>query len=98
MSERLPKHEVGPKLTREAVVDTLRLGYLLPFTKYLDQCESEGKTSRDTLLLNIETAEIYRDAGFIEESQATFKDAAEQAFQECEDILYGRIMAELEKL
>ena len=66
--------------------------------RYLDAREAEGKTSADTLALNIEVAEIYRDAGMAEAAYVAFLDAAEQAWQELKHDLYEHLKTEANKL
>lgn len=71
------------------------------FDKWLDnrQAEVEKKnTSKATLDLNIEIAEIYRDSAMIEAAIDAFHDAASQAWNEGDDELYEKLIDEIEKL
>ena len=96
----LPAAEREPVPTKAEVVAALAANpedFSL-LNRYLDTREAEGKTSADTLALNIEAAEIYRDAGMAEAAYAAFLDAAEQAQQELKDDLYKQLKAEANKL
>ncbi len=66
--------------------------------RYLDRREGEVKNSKDVLELNVEVAEIYRDAGLREAAIDAFRDAAEQAWQEGEDELSEKLKGEALKL
>ncbi len=71
---------------------------LVLFNRYMDAREAECKTSEDTLTLNIEVAEILREAGLNAAAHVAFLDAAEQAYQEFKHDLYEHLKAEANKL
>ncbi len=100
MSEKFPSKEGMREISREDVVAALRENpeNLSFFNLYIKRKEGELKTSKDTLLVNMEIAEIYRDAGLLKAAQEAFTDAAAQAWNEYEDEIYQNIIAELDKL
>lgn len=51
-----------------------------------------------TLQLDIEIAEIYRDAGLIDAARKAFFDAADRALEEDKDGLYDTLHYEIDKL
>lgn len=55
-------------------------------------------SSAATLRLNIEIAEIYRDAGLREQALSAFLDALDQASQERNDEACAQLLKEVEKL
>jgi hypothetical protein len=66
--------------------------------KFLDARQKEIVDSRGDLNLNIELAEIYRDAGLIEAAHDAFYEAYEQAVNEGEDELANKLLAEHKRL
>lgn len=100
MSERPSIPENIEKISKEEVISSLQQNpdNLSVLNKYLDIREREGHTNKDTLNLNVEVAEIYRDAGLVDAARDAFEDAATQAWQEGEDELYNRLLVEIEKL
>ncbi len=99
MHEGIPSKEGSPH-SKEKVIASLREDpqNLSVLQEYLATKEAEVYSSLDALRLNVETAEIYRDAGLMEAARDAFEAAAEQAYQEHEDELYGRLVSELERL
>jgi restriction endonuclease Mrr len=97
--ESFPKFNEMPP-SRDQVVESLKNKpeNLEMLHQFLDAREKEVMDSKGALALNIEVAKIYRDAGLIEAARSAFQDAADQAYQEHEDILEQELLAELEKL
>ena len=60
--------------------------------------EQSGDYIGAQILLNIKRAKIYRDAGNADAAREAFADAAEHAWNEHRDELYGQIIAEMEKV
>jgi len=100
MHEGASNQENGEKVTKEQVADSLRQNPkdLTLLNKFLDRREAEGKNSKDTLVLNVEVAEIYRDSGLKDMAKDAFMKAAEQAWHERDDVLYEQLMNEAEAL
>ena len=100
MSEGPPNQESIEQVTREQVIDSLRQNPedLSLLHKFLDKREAEVRDSKDALALNVEVAEIYRDAGLREAARKAFQQADEQAWQEGEDVLCERLTSEALKL
>jgi len=100
MREGAPNQENFEGVSKKQVIDSLRINPedLSFLQKFLDRREAEGKNSRDTLALNVEVAEIYRDANLSAEAREAFLQAALQAWQERDDALYNKLMSEAEKL
>lgn len=98
--EGFPQPENIETISKQEVIDSLVQNPedLSVLNKFLDLREKEVQSSKDTLNVNVEVAEIYRDAGLLEAAKQAFEDAANQAWQEGEDDLYEKIMAEVDKL
>jgi len=99
-SEEFPSQENKEVVSSEEVISSLRQNPedLTLLNKFLDFREKEVQTSRETLILNVDVAKIYRDSGLVEAAKQAFSDAATQAWQEGEDEAYEKIMNELDKL
>ena len=97
MSEGAPNQE---SLSREQVVEILKTSGedLRALTRYLDQREKDCRNGRDNVILNMEKAEILRDAGMPAEAYDAFLDARDQALNEEDEELAARLFAEAEKL
>jgi hypothetical protein len=105
--EQLPsseeKEDEGEEIQAKQVVESLKAD---PENKelllrWLDRRQQEveaANTSEAGLQLNIEVAQIYRDAGLKEYAAQAFRDAAMQAYQEHKDDIYEELTAEAEKL
>ena len=105
--EQLPpneqKEDEGEEIQAEQVVESLKTDpenkeLLL---KWLDRRQQEveaANTSEAGLQLNIEIAQVYRDAGLTEYAAQAFRDAAMQAYQERKDDIYEELMQEAERL
>ena len=104
MTEGPPKLPTPEKkeglITKQQVVERLRTNPedVTPLNEYLDLREAEVTTIQETLQLNIEVAEIYRDAGRTTAAQDAFRDAADQAWHHYDDERHTYCMAELQKL
>ena len=98
---KIPPIESNPStIDKERLVELLRANQedLSPLNAYLNKREAEVISSKDALALNIEVAEIKRDAGNTEGAREAFTDAAEHAWQENEDERYAYCISELNKL
>ncbi|MFZ2167513.1 MAG: hypothetical protein WAV50_01435 [Minisyncoccia bacterium] len=100
MTEGFRSKENGGDISKEEVSLLLRKHPedLSPLHVFLDRREKEVRNSKDTLHLNVEIAEIYRDAGLTDVARQAFLDAANQAWQEREGSLYQVLVAKFEKL
>ena len=100
MHEGPPNQENIERVTKEQVIESLRQNPkdLSLLHRFLDRREAEVRSSHDALTLNVEVAEIYRDAGLRDAARTAFEDAAEQAWQEHEDTLYEQLMNEVDEL
>lgn len=90
-------------MTKQGVIESLKKNPENKelFLKWLDKRRAEIdviNTSKATLMLNVEIAEIYREAGLIDEALDAFEAAAEMAYQEGEEELYKKLLDELESL
>ena len=94
--EGIPNQE----LNKNKVIESLRQNpedrSLL--TRYVEEREKDFKENKDYLNLNVEVAEILRDAGMLDEAYDAFLDARDQALQEQDEELAQRMFAEAEKL
>lgn len=99
MFEGTPNQE-GAEISKGDVIESLRQNpeNLSLLTKFLEKRDAEVTNSKETLALNIEVAEIYRDAGLLEAAKEAFTQAAEQAWQEQDDALYEHLMIEADKI
>ncbi len=100
MIERAPNQEEERAPKREEVVESLRADNR-DFSKlisYVDAKEKEVKDERGDLLLAVEIAEIYRDAGMKDMAMETFQEAIELAEKEGDLELMDRLIDEAEKL
>ena len=97
MSEDAPNQE---SLSREWLVEILKNGgeSLRVLGQYVEQKEKGFREARDNLLLNVEVAEILRDAGMLDEAYDAFLDARDQALSEGDEELAARLLGEAEKL
>jgi hypothetical protein len=97
MSEKFPSKEDFSAPSKHEVISSLQKNPedLSVLHSFLDKREGQVRTSKEALLLNVEVAEIYRDAGLIEAARQAFADAADQAWQEEEAETYEALMAEL---
>lgn len=100
MSEGIPKSEEHKSALKQSVIERLKAKpeNLAPLHEYLDMREGQVKNAEETLQLNIEVAEIYRDAGIIEGAKEAFRDAEVQAFEQRDDGRYQYCIDELRKL
>lgn len=100
MSEKLSSEESFEKISKEEVVNSLRQNPedLSLLQKFLESREKEVTNSKEALNLNVEIAEIYRDAELKEAALQAYIDAATQAWNEGEDNLYEQLMDEADKL
>jgi hypothetical protein len=97
MNEGAPNQEtVSPR----NVIESLRQNPddLSVLEKFLDARNLEVRSSKDALALNIELAEIYREAGMLDAAYEAFLDARDQAKQEGEVDLAVRMDGEALKL
>ncbi len=62
-----------------------------------DRVEKEN-TSLATIELNIKRGRLYFNAGYVDEAYESFEAARLQAWNENEEELYGKIMAEMDSL
>ncbi len=99
MLEKIPDQE-SVEVSKSDVVESLRSNPedLSLLNKFLDKREAGVSDSRGSLALNVEVAEIYRDAGLLEAAKEAFIQTAEQALQEREDALYEELMSEADKI
>ena len=99
MFEGAPNQE-SVEVSKSEVVESLKQNPedLSLLTKFLEKREAEVTNSKETLALNVEAAEIYRDAGLLEIAKEAFTQAAEQAWLEYDDALYEQLMAEADKI
>ena len=100
MIERVPTPEESEIPTREKVVASL-LADKTDFSKlisYVDAKEKEVKDERGDLLLAVDIAEIYRDAGMKDLAMESFQEAIELAEKEGDLELKDRLVDEAEKL
>ncbi len=97
MNEGIPNNESIPK---EEVIESLKRNPedVSGLVRYMEEKERNFKESVDYLNLNIEKAEILRDAGMLDEAYEAFLDARDQAQQEDNHELVQRMFAEAEKL
>ncbi len=94
--EEIPNQE----LNRNQVIESLRQNpedrSLL--TRYVEEREINFKDGKDYLNLNLDVAEILRDAGMLDEAYDAFLDLYYQATQEGDDELAQRLLNEAEKI
>ncbi len=95
-----PKETIETAPAKEIVIASLLTNpqETAVLIKYLEEREKGVKSSLDTLNLNVELAEIYRDANLTDAAREAYRDAIEQAWQERQDDLHAKLVAELEKL
>ncbi len=105
--EQLPPSEEkgneGEEVQSEQVVENLKADpenkeLLLRWLDWRQQEVELANTSEASLQLNIEVAQIYRDAGLKEYASQAFRDAAIQAYQEHKDDVYEELIEEAEKI
>lgn len=65
---------------------------------FFEQEEAKIKTNKELIRFNLERGKIYREAGYIEEAEANFLSALEQARHEGDPELTAIIEAELDAL
>lgn len=102
MFEGSPNSESN-EVSKNEVVESLRQNPedLSLLHKFLDKKEEEVNkinNSRAALTLNIEVAEIYKEAGLFEAAKEAFLQAAEQALDERDDVLYEQLTIEADKI
>jgi len=99
MFKGIPNSE-SAEVSKGAVIMSLRQNSedLSLLNKFLDVRESEVQSSKEALILNIEIAEIYRDAGLVDAAYEAFLDARDQAIQEGDNDLANELDAEAVKL
>ncbi len=97
MTEGIPN---GEAITRELVVESLRRNPedVSTLVRYMDEKERTFRNSRDYLNLNIEKADILKEAGMLYEAYEAFLDARDQALLERDNGLAERMFQEAEKL
>lgn len=95
-----PQNSENVEVSKNEVVESLKNNPedLSILHKFLDKKEAEVKNSSDALGLNIEIAEIYRDAGLLDDAHEAFLDARDQAIQEGDNELAERLDTEAIKL
>jgi hypothetical protein len=100
MTEGPPTNSESVEVSKNDVVESLKLDPedLSLLHKFLDKREVEVQDSREALALNVEVAEIYRDAGLLEAAKEAFIQAAQQAWQEQDDTLHEQLLAEADKI
>lgn len=90
MHEGIPNKE---RITAEIVVSALRKNSedLSVLNQFLDERQAEVKSTKDALNLNVQLAEIYRDAGLVDAAYEAFLDARDHARQEGDDELADKL-------
>ena len=98
--EGASNQESAERISKEQVIESLRQNpeNISLLDRYLIEQKKEIRDSRGELDLNIELAEIYRDAGSLDAAYEAFLDAGDQARQERDDALADKLFAEAEKL
>jgi hypothetical protein len=100
MNEGFPVPEQNERVDKEKVIESLKADAsdTSLLVKFMESREAEVTNSQEGLRLNVELAEIYRDAGLIEMAREAFADAALQAVNEGDDETARMCDAEYEKL
>jgi hypothetical protein len=102
--ERTPNPETSPIQKGEVIERFKEKGRedaetIAFFSEYIEQ--QEGRVDRgeiDLTDLNVSLAEIYREAGFVEEAVAAFEDTAEVAWGYGRKDIYNMCQVEIERL
>lgn len=100
MIERVPNQEDEKVPTREAVVESLRADNR-DFSKLMIYANARGEEltgDKGNILLAVEIAEIYRDAGMKNKANEAIQEAIELAEKVGDLELHDRIIDEAEKL
>lgn len=97
MNEGIPSNE---RISVEVVVNSLRRNPedLSVLHKFLDERQLEVKSSKEALFLNVQLAEIYKEAGLVDAAYEAFLDARDHARQEGDDDLADKMDAEAIKM
>jgi hypothetical protein len=100
MFEGFSAPEQNERIDKQTVIESLKADAsdASMLVKYLESREAEVTNSQEGLRLNVELAEIYRDAGMTEMAREAFADAALQAVNEGDDETAAMCDAEYEKL
>lgn len=82
------------------VIESLKLGTedLSLLNEFLDRRQLEIETSQQSMMLNVEVAYMYKEAGLNKLAKEALIDAAEQAWQENDDELFEKLTEEANKL
>ncbi|KND48673.1 MAG: hypothetical protein AB200_03035 [Parcubacteria bacterium C7867-005] len=99
MPEGTPDQESTESL-RQRVVEALRQSTedLSLLNEFLDRRQLEVGDSRQGMMLNVEVAHMYKEAGLKELAKEAFLDAAEQAWHERDDDLFEKLTEEANAL
>lgn len=99
MFEGAPNQEDIESL-KARVIESLKLGTedLSLLNEFLDRRQPEIETSQQSMMLNVEVAYMYKEAGLNKLAKEALIDAAEQAWQENDDELFEKLTEEANKL
>ncbi len=99
MFEGAPNQEDIESL-KARVIESLKLGTedLSLLNEFLDRRQLEIETSQQGMMLNVEVAYMYKEAGLNKLAKEALIDAAEQAWQENDDELFEKLTEEANKL
>ena len=99
MFEGAPNQEDIESL-KARVIESLKLGTedLSLLNEFLDRRQLEIETSQQSMMLNVEVAYMYKEAGLNKLAKEALIDAAEQAWQENDDELFEKLTEEANKL
>ena len=99
MFEGAPNQEDIESL-KARVIESLKLGTedLSLLNEFLDRRQLEIETSQQSMMLNVEVAYMYKEAGLNKLAKDALIDAAEQAWQENDDELFEKLTEEANKL
>ena len=99
MFEGAPNQEDIESL-KARVIESLKLGTedLSLLNEFLDRRQLDIETSQQSMMLNVEVAYMYKEAGLNKLAKEALIDAAEQAWQENDDELFEKLTEEANKL
>ena len=99
MFEGAPNQEDIESL-KARMIESLKLGTedLSLLNEFLDRRQLEIETSQQSMMLNVEVAYMYKEAGLNKLAKEALIDAAEQAWQENDDELFEKLTEEANKL
>ena len=99
MFEGAPNQEDIESL-KARMIESLKLGTedLSLLNEFLDRRQLEIETSQQSMMLNVEVAYMYKEAGLNKLAKEALIDAAEQAWQENDDELFLNLTEEANKL